>query len=41
MVAKYDPEDGYNYMSELHSSGHQRHMIAEAEEICLKIQEKL
>jgi uncharacterized protein (DUF362 family) len=29
MVAKYDPEDDYNYMSELHSSGYQRHMIAE------------
>ncbi|MCL7412163.1 MAG: DUF362 domain-containing protein [ANME-2 cluster archaeon] len=29
MVAKFDPEDGYNYMSELHSSRHQRKMIAE------------
>ena len=29
MVAKYDPEDGYNYMSELHSSRYQRRMIAE------------
>ena len=29
MVAKYDPDDGYNYMSELHSSRYQRHMIAE------------
>ena len=29
MVAKYDPEDDYNYMSELHSSSYQRHMIAE------------
>lgn len=29
MVAKFDPEDGYNYMSELHSSRHQRTMIAE------------
>lgn len=29
MVAKYDPEDNYNYMSELHSSSYQRHMIAE------------
>jgi uncharacterized protein (DUF362 family) len=29
MVAKYDPEDGYNYMSELHSSRYQRQMIAE------------
>ncbi len=29
MVAKYDPDDGYNYMSELHSSRYQRYMIAE------------
>ncbi len=29
MVAKYDPDDGYNYMAELHSSRHQRLMIAE------------
>ncbi len=29
MVAKYDPEDGYSYMSELHSSRYQRQMIAE------------
>jgi len=29
MVAKYDPEDGYNYMAELHSSRYQRHMIAQ------------
>ncbi|MDL5501849.1 MAG: DUF362 domain-containing protein, partial [Candidatus Methanoperedens sp.] len=29
MVAKYDPEDNYNYMSELHSSKYQRRMIAE------------
>ncbi|NJD54752.1 MAG: DUF362 domain-containing protein [Candidatus Methanoperedens sp.] len=29
MVAKYDPDDGYNYMSELHSSRYQRLMIAE------------
>lgn len=29
MVAKYDPDDGYNYMAELHSSRYQRHMIAE------------
>lgn len=29
MVAKYDPEDNYNYMSELHSSSYQRHMIAQ------------
>jgi uncharacterized protein (DUF362 family) len=29
MVAKYDPDDGYNYMGELHASSHQRQMIAE------------
>ncbi len=29
MAAKYDPGDGYNYMSELHSSRYQRLMIAE------------
>jgi uncharacterized protein (DUF362 family) len=29
MVAKYDPEDNYPYMSELHSSKYQRLMIAE------------
>lgn len=29
MVAKYLPGDSYNYMSELHSSPHQRLMIAE------------
>lgn len=29
IVAKYDPEDNYNYMSELHSSKYQRQMIAE------------
>jgi uncharacterized protein (DUF362 family) len=29
MVAKYVPGDSYNYMSELHSSPHQRLMIAE------------
>lgn len=29
MVAKFDPDDGYNYMSELHRSRHQRRMIAE------------
>lgn len=29
MVAKYDPEDGYNYMAELHTSRAQRKMIAE------------
>jgi uncharacterized protein (DUF362 family) len=29
MVAAYDPDDGYGYMSELHSSRYQRQMIAE------------
>jgi uncharacterized protein (DUF362 family) len=29
MVAKYSVRDGYNYMEELHSSPHQRRMIAE------------
>lgn len=29
MVAKQNPQDGYDYMSELHSSPHQRLMIAE------------
>ncbi len=29
MVAKFDPDDNYNYMKELHSSPYQRHMIAE------------
>ena len=29
MVSKYDPDDGYNYMAELHSSRYQRHMIVE------------
>jgi uncharacterized protein (DUF362 family) len=29
MVARYDPEDNYDYMGELHSSPHQREMIAE------------
>jgi uncharacterized protein (DUF362 family) len=29
MIAKYDPEDAYNYMSELHSSRYQRKMIAQ------------
>ncbi len=29
LVAKYDPQDGYDYMSELHSSENQRFMIAE------------
>lgn len=28
-VAARDPQDGYNYMAELHSSPHQRRMIAE------------
>lgn len=30
LVAKYVPGDDYNYMTELHSSTHQRQMIAEA-----------
>lgn len=29
MLPTYDPEDGYSYMGELHSSRFQRHMIAE------------
>ncbi|HID42191.1 MAG TPA: DUF362 domain-containing protein [Archaeoglobaceae archaeon] len=29
MIAKYHPKDGYNYMSELHTSPNQRKMIAE------------
>ncbi len=29
MVAKFAPSGGYNFMSELHGSTHQRHMIAE------------
>jgi uncharacterized protein (DUF362 family) len=29
MIAKYNPADGYNYMSELHTSRDQRKMIAE------------
>jgi len=29
LIAKYSPKDGYNYMGELHSSPHQRLMIAE------------
>ena len=29
MVARYDPEDGYDYMGELHGSRYQRQMIAE------------
>jgi len=28
-VAEKNPESGYNYMMELHTSPHQRHMIAE------------
>ena len=33
MVAKYVPGDPYNYMSELHSSPHQRLMIAEINKV--------
>ncbi|MFX1564716.1 MAG: DUF362 domain-containing protein [Promethearchaeota archaeon] len=29
MVARYNPQDGYDYMGELHNSPHQREMIAE------------
>ncbi len=29
LAAKSVPDEGYNYMGELHSSSHQRHMIAE------------
>jgi len=29
LVARFDPEDGYDYMAELHSSENQRLMIAE------------
>jgi len=29
LIARYGPKDGYNYMGELHSSKHQRLMIAE------------
>ncbi|TRO55405.1 DUF362 domain-containing protein [Candidatus Bathyarchaeota archaeon] len=29
MVAHYNPQDGYDYMNELHGSPHQREMIAE------------
>lgn len=29
LVAKYDPDDGYNYMTELHGTADQRRMIAE------------
>ncbi|WNZ23143.1 DUF362 domain-containing protein [Leptolyngbya sp. NK1-12] len=33
LVAKYVPGDSYNYMGELHSSPHQRLMIAEANKV--------
>ncbi len=33
-VAKRDPGNGYNYMAELHSSPHQRRMIAEINRFC-------
>lgn len=33
-VAERDPRDGYNYMAELHSSPHQRRMIAEISRFC-------
>ncbi|WP_292517384.1 DUF362 domain-containing protein [Methanoculleus sp.] len=33
-VAERDPNDGYNYMAELHSSPHQRRMIAEINRFC-------
>ncbi|MFB3816039.1 MAG: DUF362 domain-containing protein [Candidatus Methylomirabilales bacterium] len=33
MVAKYAPRGGYNYMSELHGSPHQRRMIAEINQL--------
>jgi uncharacterized protein (DUF362 family) len=29
MVARYNPQDGYDYMGELHNSPYQREMIAE------------
>lgn len=29
MIAQYNPQDGYDYMDELHGSPHQREMIAE------------
>jgi uncharacterized protein (DUF362 family) len=29
MVARYNPQDGYDYMGELHGSPHQREMVAE------------
>ena len=34
VVAKRDPGDGYNYMAELHTSPHQRRMIAEISRFC-------
>ena len=34
VVAERDPEDGYNYMTELHTSPHQRKMIAEINRFC-------
>lgn len=34
VVAKKDPESGYNYMAELHTSPHQRRMIAEINRFC-------
>jgi uncharacterized protein (DUF362 family) len=33
LVAKYVPGDSYNYMNELHSSPHQRRMIAEINQV--------
>ncbi|RPI11278.1 MAG: DUF362 domain-containing protein [Zetaproteobacteria bacterium] len=33
MVAKYSPQDNYNYMGELHGSSFQRHMIAEINQL--------
>ena len=33
-VAKRNPENGYNYMAELHTSPHQRRMIAEINRFC-------
>ena len=34
VVAKKDPRGGYNYMAELHTSPHQRRMIAEISRFC-------
>jgi hypothetical protein len=31
LIAERDPEDGHDYMAELHSSPHQRRMIAEVD----------